>query len=86
MKSSLDFTWHRTADGYFVEIFPESPAAVTIWNQQIAHQTAGTGRYLAQLWPAVRAALQAAGYSLRKAGKIAGGAESDAELLKAIAG
>jgi hypothetical protein len=73
-----DFTYR--ADGEFVQLLPENPAAVAAWND-IAAQTDGTGKILAPHWPAVARQLRAAGYSVRKARPVA---ESDSELLRGL--
>jgi hypothetical protein len=79
-----DFTYRTSTDGLFVSLLPESPAAVAIWNDQIAPQTGGRGKIFAPHWPQVLEQLRAAGYSVRKASSRAS-KMSDAKLLAALA-
>jgi hypothetical protein len=72
-----DFTYR--SDGVFVSIFPESPEAIKVWNEEIAPKTDSTGKILAAHWEETRLALKRNGYSVRQAKnpKI-----SDDDLLK----
>lgn len=74
-----DFTYRD--DGVFTSIMPETPQAVEAWNTVIAPQTDDTGKVLSIHFPSVKAQLEAAGYSVRKAAKIKG---SDDDLLDSL--